>query len=200
MNNHSNRIKKILIVVIPIIIIIGILGLIKYKIIKPSNNKEIANSQQTTVGPNEESVKTSLTICYQYKNTTPDQTEEKNISITYSNNKLDKEPIKGSISGFQRNNEYSVGYTGTFTGTISNSESNSNVRKIEMVSDLVIADGGDITQEEVYELNQNKLTELRYAYKEDFSKNMLVVDYSIKNNGQGLSFPIKTQYQEVKCQ
>lgn len=176
--------KKILIIGSLILLVGGVYYLMQDSSLSNTltNSEEISSSTE-----NENFIGT---FCFSYLQKTPNTTDQRDIMLVINNDGT----VSGTKTGYSQNPEYSVGYEGTFEGEIS------NTGIINAVATLRIADGGENIQEERYELRNEILTELRYAYTEDFSANILRIDESVHDNGQGLVFPIKTAYQYVDCE
>lgn len=171
--------KTLIIVLILSIVCIG------YIVI---NNKKALDTQSNVSIQKPENKSFDGEYCFSYLKQEKDIYDNRKIKLNVNGTTVSAEK-----TGSSRSSEYSVGYTGAIKGTIDTQG------VINGINSVVIADGGKLTQEERYQLSGNQLIELTYKYKEDFSNNILRIDETATDNGQGEIFPIKTLYSRIPC-
>ncbi len=165
-----------------IILCIAIVGLLVYGVINNISRQQDALVTTDTTQP------MNGTYCYSYQKDDGAIYDSRTIQIDIRGT-----TVTGQKSGSFRNSEYSVGYTSTLGGTINTDGT------IDAVAQVVIADGGQLTQEERYLLQDNSLVELTYPYTEDFANKILRINETVPDNGQGQAFPLRTVYESVVC-
>ena len=175
-------------------IIIGLVlvGAVYFLFVSTKNNDVPEADQQeqqetdfVSVDINEE----AETLCYQYSSEEEDFSELAQIKITFSGS-----DVSGTKRGSSQSGEYSLGYEGGFVGSLAPDGT------VNVINTTSIGGGGGITAEERYLFRDGDLTEYRYAYKEDFQKNILRIDESVPDNGLGKDFPVVTKYTRVDCE